>query len=180
MSALVAEPIPTSASVAGRSEPAGEGASHPSPAVTFTIPTPPSANHLFRNVKGVGRVKAKHYDDFIRMAVTAIRRQAVTRVSGRVVAIFGVERMSDRADIDNRLKAMLDAIVEAKIIEDDRFVTAIAISWLPSANGMSHVRLLPVQRLDVTFHPSQNGASGGWFDSAPFEQEEDDHGDFAL
>lgn len=163
-------------SVAGRGEPADEGASPSSSSVAFTMPTPPSTNGLFKNVKGVGRVKAGVYENFVRMAVAAIRRQDVRHLSGHLIAIFGVERMSDRADIDNRLKAMLDAIVEAKVIEDDRFVTAIAISWLPSANGMSHVRLLPVQRLGVTFHPSQDGASGGWFETAPFQQEEDDHG----
>lgn len=150
--------------VAGRREPAGGGGEALLPsAVDFTIPTPPSTNHLFRNVKGVGRVKAGHYEDFVRRAVTAIRQQKIGPVSGRVIAIFGVERMSLQADIDNRLKAMLDAIVTAEVIEDDSLVTAIAISWLPSANGMSHVRLLPVQRLDVTFHPSQDAASGGWF-----------------
>lgn len=160
--------------VAGRREPAGEGM--PSPA-EFTIPTPPSTNHLFRNVKGVGRVKTRHYEDFVRRAVTAVRQQRVEPLAGRVIAIVGVERMSSRADIDNRLKAMLDAIVEAGVIEDDSLVTAIAISWLPSANGLSHVRLEPVRRLDLTFHPSQDGASGGWFDQAPFQPEDDDHGD---
>ena len=166
MTASVREMSP----VAGRREPAGGGA--PLPSAAFTILTPPSANHLFRNVKGVGRVKSGHYEDFVRRAVTAIGQQAVDPLAGHVVAIFGVERMSANADIDNRLKAMLDAIVKAGVIEDDSLVTAIAISWLPSANGMSHVRLLPVQRLDVTFHPSQNGASGGWFLNAPFQQEE--------
>ncbi|MBB4004451.1 RusA family crossover junction endodeoxyribonuclease [Aurantimonas endophytica] len=170
--------ITKSEPVAGRRERVtGEGASQPTP-VAFTIPTPPSANALFRNVKGVGRVKAKRYDDFVRMAVTAIRGQGIRPIAGNVVAIFGVERMSDRADIDNRIKAMLDAIVEAKTIEDDRFVTALAISWLPSANGMSHVRLLPVQRLDVSFHPSTNGATGGWFINAPDQEEEERHGHF--
>lgn len=166
--------ITRSEPVAGRRERvAGEGTFQPAP-VAFTIPTPPSANALFKNVKGVGRVKAKHYDDFVRMAVTAIRRQGIVPISGPVIAIFGVERMSDRADIDNRIKAMLDAIVEAKTIDDDRFVTALAISWLPSANGMSHVRLLPVQRLDVSFHPSTNGATGGWFIEAPCDEGDHD------
>lgn len=168
-----------SSPVAGRGEQAGEGSAWLSP-VIFTIPTPPSVNALFKNVPKRGRVKTDEYRNFIRMAVTAIRRQAVPRLEGRVIAIFGVERMSDRADIDNRLKAMLDAIVEAKVIEDDRFVTAIAISWLPSANGMSHVSLRPAQRLDVSFHPSQNGASGGWFENAPFQQEEEQDGLFAI
>ena len=160
--------------VAGRREPAGGGVLPSSAA--FTIPTPPSANNLFRNIPGKGRVKSRHYEDFVRMAVAAIRRQAVPHLAGHVIAIFGVERMSVQADIDNRLKAMLDAIVEAGVIEDDSLVTAIAISWLPSANGMSHVRLLPTQRLDVTFHPSQDATSGGWFPSG-IQQEEPDHGD---
>lgn len=166
----------TNAATVGRCG-AGSGvlADLPEPA-SFTMPTPPSANHLFRNVKGVGRVKASHYTDFIRMGVSAIRRQNVQPIAGRVIVVIGVERMSDRADIDNRLKAMLDAIVAAKIIEDDRFVTALAIAWLPKANGLSHVSILPVQKLDLTFHPSQNGASGGWFLNAPFENGEDEDG----
>lgn len=147
----------------------------PSP-VSFTLPTPPSVNELYKNVKGVGRVKAGLYDDFIRRGVASIRLQGVAPLTGYVVAVFGVERMSITADIDNRLKSMLDTIVKAGVIEDDRFVTAIAVSWLPRANGMAHVRLYPVQQLDLTFHPSQNGASGGWFQNAPLTQGEDDDG----
>lgn len=150
----------------------------PSP-VAFTLPTPPSVNELYKNVKGVGRVKAGLYDDFIRRGVASIRNQRVAPVPGYVVAVFGVERMSITADIDNRLKSMLDTIVKAGVIEDDRFVTAIAVSWLPCANGLAHIRLFPVQQLDLTFHPSQNGASGGWYLNAP-QQQGDEDGDFAI
>lgn len=157
---------------------AGILADLPAP-VNFTMPTPPSANHLFKNVKGIGRVKTKAYDDFVRMGVADIRRQKVGSISGPVVAIIGVERMSGTADIDNRLKAMLDTIVEAAVIGDDNLVTAIAITWLPKANGLSWVRLLPVQKLDLTFHPSNSGSSGGWYLNEPSTGEED-HGDFAI
>lgn len=155
---------------------AGAGSPADRPAsVSFTMPTPPSANHLFKNVKGVGRVKMRHYHDFVRMGVADIRRQGVPALGGHVVAIIGVERMSAAADIDNRLKAMLDTIVEAGVIDDDSLITAIAITWLPKANGLSWVRLLPVQRLDLTFYPSQDGASGGFFPKAP-STEGEDHG----
>lgn len=164
------------APVAGCREPAGGGVP---PSAEFTIPTPPSANHLFVNVRGVGRVKSRHYEDFTRMAIAAIRRQNVPPVPGRVVPIIGIERMSGGADVDNRLKALLDAMVKAGVIEDDSLVTAIAVAWLPQANGLSHVRLLPVQRLGLTFHPSQDGASGGWFLDAP-PQPEEDNGHQAL
>ncbi len=143
----------------------------PSP-VSFTLPTPPSVNELYKNVKGVGRAKTGLYDDMIRRGVAAIRNQRVPDVAGYVIAIFGVERMSLSADIDNRLKSMLDTIVKAGIIADDRFVTAIAVSWLPKANGLAHVRLLPVQPLDLSFHPSHDGASGGWFPIAPSPHED--------
>lgn len=167
--------IPVSQSATTRPAPAGAGnilADLPAP-VAFSMPTPPSANHLFKNIKGIGRVRSSVYDDFVRRGVAAIRAQAVPPIPGRVIALFGVERMSDLADIDNRLKAMLDTIVKAEIIADDRFVTSIAISWLPMANGLSWVRLLPVQKLDLTFHPSQDGASGGWFSNAPSTQQQD-------
>lgn len=138
----------------------------PSP-VSFTLPTPPSVNELYKNLPGRGRVKSGVYDDFIRRGIASIRAQTVTTLAGYVIAIFGVERMSASADIDNRLKSMLDTIVKAGVIEDDRFITAIAVSWLPKANGLAHVRLLPVQHINLSFHPSPDGASGGWFSSAP-------------
>lgn len=147
--------------------------------VCFTVPTPPSVNEIYKNVPGRGRVKAEVYDKFIAMCLASIRMQRVRRLNGNVLAIFGVERMSLSADIDNRLKAMLDAIVKAGIIQDDSLVTGIAVSWLPKANGMAHVMLLPVQKLDLSFRPSTNGATGGWYLNAPSNEEEPDDGDFS-
>jgi Holliday junction resolvase RusA-like endonuclease len=150
----------------------------PSP-VAFSLPTPPSVNELYRNLPGRGRVKTGVYDDFVRRGVASIRSQSVMPVPGRVVVIFGVERMSASADIDNRLKSMLDTIVKAGVIGDDNLVTAIAVSWLPKANGLAHCRIFPVQKLDLSFHPSQSGASGGWYITAPLTNGEED-GNFPL
>lgn len=142
--------------------------------VTLTMPVPPSVNQLFRNLPGKGRVKTALYDNWRAHAVTAIRLQRVPAVAGRIVVLFGVERVSLAADIDNRVKAMLDAIVDAGVIANDNLVTAIAVSWLPKTNGLAHVQIMPVSRLDVSFHPSPDGASGGWFLSAPPPNGEDD------
>lgn len=158
---------------------AGGGILPPSPVATFTMPTPPSTNELYKNVKGRGRVKAGVYDNFIMMAIAAIRRQKIARIPGYVSAVFGVERMSLQADIDNRLKAMLDAIVKAEIIDDDRFVTSIAVSWLPKANGMAHIRLMPVGNHTLEFHASSDGASGAWIFQAP-QPNGDEDGDCAF
>ena len=149
------------------------GAVAVSAAVSFTIPTPPSVNQLFRNLKGKGRVKTGVYNDWIGFALTAIRLQNVQPVAGRVLVIVGVERMSLSSDIDNRLKACLDAIVKAEIIEDDSLITAIAISWLPKSNGLTHLHLLPAGPVSIDFHPSPDRATGGWFLPSPSTSGED-------
>ena len=141
-------------------------ADQPSPVASFTLPTPPSVNALYKNVPGKGRVKAGLYDDFIRRGVASIRAQKVPGLIGRVVILFAVERMSKMtcADIDNRLKAMLDTMVVAGVIEDDQFVTAIFVTWAPPANGLAHVQVFRAgQPITVTFHPSPDGASGGFY-----------------
>lgn len=148
--------------------------------ISFTIPMPPSTNHLFKNVKGVGRVKTKAYEDFRLMAIAAIRRQRVHAIPGRVVMVWAVERNSLQSDISNRLKAAEDSIVKAGIIEDDRFVTSHFITWAPKANGLAHVQIYPIQRMTLDFYPSQDGASGAVIVRAPQSEEGEDHGDFAL
>lgn len=135
--------------------------------VTFTIPAPPSTNNLFLNKTGKGRIPTAQYTDWKMQAATAIRSQHVRNVAGRVIVLIGVERHSSQADIDNRTKAALDALVKAEIIDDDRFVTAAFAFWSPKANHLAHVAIYPCQRMTLTFHPSHDGASGALVVDAP-------------
>ena len=166
--------LPITEGRAGRSGQARAAGSEPA-AVTFTMPVPPSVNELFRNVPGRGRVKTRVYDNWRAHALTVLRLQRVPRIEGCVLVVFGVERTSSRADIDNRVKGMLDAIVEAGIIGDDSQVTGFCAAWTPAANGLAHVQILPVGSIDFSFHPSPDGASGGVFISAP-QPSGDDNG----
>jgi len=131
--------------------------------VSFYLPAPPSTNGLFRNVRGRGRVRTAEYNDFIAYGLSAISQQKPEPVKGYVVLSIGVERRSKRADIDNHVKALLDVIVKAGVLEDDRFVTAIAVSWLPPAEGLAHVAIYPVQHMNLYFQPSADGATGCFY-----------------
>lgn len=159
---------------------AGVLADLPAP-VTFSMPTPPSTNKLFRNVKGKGRVRTSAYDDWLMMAITAIRRQSIAPFPGRCVIIMGVERDSMLADIDNRIKAGWDAVVKAGVISDDSLITASAITWQPKANGLTRFEIRSVfDPLTLRFHPAKDGASGTWIVDAPPTEGEPDYGDLTI
>lgn len=142
--------------------------------VEFTVPCPPSVNALYRNVPGRGRVKTTAYYDYTTLAVTAIKRQRVPHVAGHVVMVIGVERARNTSDISNRIKALEDCIVKAGVIEDDRFVTATAITWLPAANGLAWVHIRPAEKFTLEFHPSKDAATGGWVVAASQSESEYD------
>ena len=131
--------------------------------ISLTFPCPPSVNEAFRNVPGKGRVRTAAYNDWASHAAWVLRAQRPPRVAGNCVLMIGIDRVSARADLDNRLKLSLDLLVKEGVIEDDRFVTALAICWQPPANKIARVTILPVQAMALAFQPSPDGASGGWF-----------------
>lgn len=92
------------------------------------LPLPPSANKLFFNVPGKGRVKTKAYTTWRKNAVLAIFAQvrADNRIAGPVALSLCVPS-GMRGDLDNRLKATIDALVASNRIDDDKHVHSILI-----------------------------------------------------
>lgn len=132
-------------------------------AVSIEIPAPPSVNEMFRNVRGRGRVKTAAYNDWLGHAGWVLRSQSPDRVGGRVVLVISVERASKSADIDNRVKAILDLLVTHGVIEDDRNVVGFAAAWAPPANKMARVLVIPAATMAAEFHLADDGTTGGWF-----------------
>lgn len=144
--------------------------SRPHTITLLTIPSPPSVNALTRNVPGRGRVKTAAYKDWIGHAGWILANQRPAPIMGRVIIVIGIERVSSTADIDNKIKAIFDLLVTHKVIKDDRFVTAFAVSWWPKANGNARVAVMQAGDMMLQFQTSDGGATGGWFIPAP-EQE---------
>lgn len=169
------------------------GGQVPSP-VSFTMPTPPSTNHLFKNVKQrskktgkvvVRRARTKTYDDWLMQAKVALKGQAVPSFDGPVMIIMGVERsavesVAKSSDLDNKIKASWDALTKFGVLADDTQVMATALSWQPPANGLTRFQIRSaLDRVALVFHPARNGSGGAWIVTEP-QQQGEDHGDFAL
>ncbi len=101
---------------------------------TVTLPLPPSANALFRNTttaerdKGVhkfGRAKTNVYRRWRINAVKEIWAQV--RADRRIGGLVSIKITFPRKnfDIDNRIKPVLDALVDSCRIDDDVMVDEI-------------------------------------------------------
>ena len=101
-------------------------------ALKYRLPWPPSVNHYWRHVVINGRPRtllSKEGRAYKLAAADAVRQQRrgpSAPLSGRLaiaVTLFPPDRR--RYDLDNRLKAVLDSLTEARVWEDDRHVKII-------------------------------------------------------
>lgn len=151
--------------------------------VHFDIPCPPSVNNAFFNVtdrrgNSRGRQLKRKVRDWLDYTLRLIADQySGEPITVPVLIVVNVERGSARADIDNRIKLLFDALIKGGVIEDDSLVSGFSAAWAEPGTRRARLAILPVHKLQVTFHPSarKNGACGGWFFEAPtstLEEEE--------
>lgn len=91
-----------------------------SPEARIVLSMPPSTNNMFVNVAGKGRVKSKEYVSWSRTAAMVIMAQRVRKFT--VPVRIKIEVNNPRGlgfDLDNRIKAIQDALVTSGILIDD-------------------------------------------------------------
>lgn len=97
---------------------------------TLRLPLPPSTNALYRNVRGIGRVKTGKYKSWRRVAEGYAWRQkpvgGFPRFEGDFEVIILIPAKT-RGDVDNRAKATLDILTAWQMISDDRHAQAVTI-----------------------------------------------------
>lgn len=115
--------------------------------ITFTLPRlPPSTNGLFVEIDGKPqleeisgklsmvskrkRIKTQPYKQWREEMGWEIKRQVKRKIVGEVYVRFEMVRSSGRSDLDNRIKALLDLIVEIGLIEDDSKVMWLSAAWV--------------------------------------------------
>lgn len=96
---------------------------------TFTLPYPPSANRIWRNVGGK-TLKSAEYRQWLSVAIPTIIHQRPEPVAGKYDLTVVATRPDNRGrDLDNLLKPVSDAIVQAGVVHDDQHVQNITIGW---------------------------------------------------
>lgn len=113
----------------------------------LTLPFPPSANRIWRNVYG-RTLKSESYRVWMRAAIGAIAIGRPTVVSGPFhVSILADRPDKRRRDLDNLAKPILDALKCAAVIDDDHLAQSISLSWsdrAPAKPGAVRVQVEPV------------------------------------
>lgn len=127
--------------------------------INITLPFPISVNALYRNVKGVGRVKTQRYRTWIQAAGWDVNQAKQKPMKGWYkIHMTLYEKDNRRRDPDNSFKGVSDLLVTHKLIEDDCFCTDITITRVKSdvakcvvtiepSTGIPDTRLNRIQEL---------------------------------
>lgn len=112
--------------------------------MTFTIelPVPPSLNNAFFNRRAGGRVKTPAYRAWINSAGWTIKASvpAEDRVGGPFRIAINLPHHTP-GDIDNRVKGIVDALVAAGRVDDDRNMEELIVRRTRDAETvLVHVR----------------------------------------
>jgi Holliday junction resolvase RusA-like endonuclease len=110
------------------------GAVLPGPrSFSFKCDMPPSANAIWRSVKG--RVlKSKAYRDWLYTASWYAKTENKGRYyfyEGPLTVQLNLPRQHAASDLDNRIKPLLDALQAGGIIKNDNLVHRIEACWRP-------------------------------------------------
>lgn len=116
-------------------------------ALTIDLPLPPSANELFANLPGKGRVKTKAYKKWIEEArwhIITAWRAAGKPEAPKDAPMFLWLRLGlkqRRRDAGNCLKAVEDVLVKELPIPDDRWNDRILIERNSEFEGRARVTI---------------------------------------
>lgn len=95
----------------------------------ITLPWPPSANKLWRNVNG-RTIKSETYRKWLMLAGWDLRSQKPKPVPGPYrLTMIAIRPDQRRRDIDNLLKPVSDLLRDCGVIEDDSLAQSVMAGW---------------------------------------------------
>ena len=102
--------------------------------VTFVLPIPPGVNNLYPTIRtenGPKRVKSAEYRAWQHEAGWMVPRAAkgIAPKWFRVGLVFDRPDKGNRADLEGRIKAVLDLLKKHDVIADDRWNEGMTVEW---------------------------------------------------
>ena len=113
--------------------------------IEITLPFPPSVNTYWRNFNGRTILSAKGRE--YRLAVeTLLHKQNIDlKLTTKLkVEIEAYRPDNRRRDLDNLLKAPLDALGHSNVYEDDSQIVDLRIYWAEDKGGILKVKIWEV------------------------------------
>jgi len=113
--------------------------------IELTLPWPPSVNHYWVHTRTVAFISAKGKE--YRKAVSAIVAQNHTVIRDKPIKVDIIAYRPDRRlrDLDNLLKAPLDALTNAQVWTDDSLIRDLRIRWGVGIKGMMIVKITDLE-----------------------------------
>lgn len=102
---------------------------------TLIIPRPPSANKLFVNVPGKGRVKSAAYRTWQTQVGWYVKLQKPEPVTGPYEVEIEVPIRSP-LDLDNHVKAVVDLLVFTQVTPDDKHMRKLTVERCAGDNDL--------------------------------------------
>jgi crossover junction endodeoxyribonuclease RusA len=96
--------------------------------VTLSLPLPPSVNSAWSNIPGKGRVRSAEYRRWHKQAFDELTLQKPGHIPGRFAAVINAGRIKRRADVDNRIKPLLD-LLSGTVTDDDALCERVSAGW---------------------------------------------------
>jgi crossover junction endodeoxyribonuclease RusA len=109
--------------------------------IEFAMSVPPTANHMFFNVKGRGRVKTPEYAAWRDHTAWFLKSLRLGCLEGPVRVDIDLPA-NKRRDIDNSIKPILDCIQSAGLVQNDRQVRALWVQETDRADVLVKVTAL--------------------------------------
>jgi crossover junction endodeoxyribonuclease RusA len=113
--------------------------------IEITLPFPPSVNTYWRNFNGRTILSAKGRE--YRLAVEALlhKQNIDLKLTTKLkVEIEAFRPDNRRRDLDNLLKAPLDALGPSNVYEDDSQIVDLRIYWAEDKRGILKVKIWEV------------------------------------
>lgn len=110
--------------------------------IELTLPWPPSVNRYWRNVQGRTIISAEGRSYRERVFHQMLAQSVVHKVAEPIkVTIEAYRPDNRRRDLDNLLKATLDALAVAGVYNDDSQIVDLHIYWAKDIGGMLKVKI---------------------------------------